>query len=534
VQATRFTTPADRATAGQQSIGDIPHRSAARHGDKLAIIDGDTELSFIQFSARVDAVAAALQHLGLVKGDVLAVLSRNNWQMAVLPFAAARAGVVLAPINFLLSAPEVAAIVRLAEPKAFVAEEHLVKVAHDALELAGQDRPEVGAIPRLALNPGARAAAYGWPDAAPWFEPGPVPRPVAIADDDVVRLMFTSGTEALPKGVMLTSRSLMWQYVSTVFNGGFETSDVDLHFMPLYHCAQLDVFLGPDLYVGATSVILQSAGPARIIHAIERHGINKLFATPSKWIELLHSPIFSTAKLAGVTKGYYGASPMPVPVLLELQDKLPGLRLWNFYGQTEMSPAACILPPEDQLPFAGSAGKPALNVELAILDPNCRPVPDGVVGEVAFRSPHACLGYLGNPTGTEELFRGGWLHTGDLGYRSETGRLSFVDRVKDTVNVGGEKVSSREVEETIYRLAGVQECAVIGVPDPRFNEAVVAVVVPCEGAVVTADAVKAHVGSALARFKTPKQVIIVETLPKNASGKILKRELRDQYQSATL
>jgi fatty-acyl-CoA synthase len=526
----------------QHALGDIPHRSAARHGDKPAIIDGDVTLSYQQFAQRVDAVAAALQAQGLVKGDVLAVLSRNNWQMAVLPFAAARAGVILAPINFLLSAPEVAAIIKLAQPKAFIAEEHLIEVAHGALTLAAATTTAATAatatqtepILHLAINPGPRATAHKWPDAAPWFEPGPTPQPVTMADDDVVRLMFTSGTEALPKGVMLTSRSLMWQYISTIFSGGFETTDVDLHFMPLYHCAQLDVFLSPDLYVGATSVILQSAGPGRIIQAIEQHGVNKMFATPSKWIELLHSPAFDPAKLAAVTKGYYGASPMPVPVLLELQQVMPQLRLWNFYGQTEMSPAACILPPEDQLTYAGSAGKPALNVELAILDQDCQPVPDGVVGEVAFRSPHACLGYLGNPEATDELFRGGWLHTGDLGYRSETGRLSFVDRVKDTVNVGGEKVSSREVEEVIYKLPGVQECAVIGVPDPRFNEAVVAVVVPKDGATVTPDGVQAHVRAALARFKAPKFVIIAESLPKNASGKILKRDLRDQYQAVAL
>jgi fatty-acyl-CoA synthase len=225
---------------------------------------------------------------------------------------------------------------------------------------------------------------------------------------------------------------------------------------------------------------------------------------------------------------------MPVPVLQELADKLPDLRLWNFYGQTEMSPAASILPPEDQLEHAGSAGQPSLNVEMAILDRDSRPLPDGQVGEIAFRSPHACAGYLDDPSGTAALFRGGWLHTGDQGYRAESGRYYFVDRVKDTVNVGGEKVASREVEEVIYLLPAVHEAAVIGVPDPRFGQAVVAVVTLRDGASLTPDEVIQHVRKHLARFKTPRHVVIAEALPKNASGKILKRELREQHASLAL
>ncbi|MDR0593013.1 MAG: AMP-binding protein [Bifidobacteriaceae bacterium] len=511
------------------SLADIPRRSAGRHPDKTALIDGPTAITFGQFDQLVDSAAAAMQAAGLVKGDVLVVLSRNCWQMAVLPFAAARAGVILAPVNFLLSPPEVASILRLAKPKAFVAEEHLVETAQAAL-----DQSELPPLARLGIGTDKRAARHGWADLDEWLTHPGQPEPVIVADTDVIRLMFTSGTEAGAKAVQLTSRSLMWQYVSTIVSGGAAAEDVDLHFMPFYHCAQLDVFLLPDIYLGATSVILRSAGPAPILRGIEEHGVNKMFATPSKWIELLHSPAFDPARLTGLTKGYYGASAMPVPVLRELAEKLPGLRLWNFYGQTEMSPAACILPPQDQLEFAGSAGQPALNVELAILAPDGHPLAPGQVGEIAFRSPHACAGYLDDPAGTAALFEGGWLHTGDQGYCSEAGRLYFVDRVKDTVNVGGEKVASREVEEVIYRLPEVQEAAVIGVPDPRFVEAVAAVVVPRPGAALTPEAVIQFTRLHLARFKTPKFVILAETLPKNPSGKILKRELRAQHSALAL
>jgi fatty-acyl-CoA synthase len=512
-----------------QHLGDLSRRSAGRYPNKTALVDGDFSITYAELDAVVESTAAAMQAAGLVKGDTVVALSRNCWHMAVLPLAAARAGVIMAPINFLLSAAEVATILRLAQPKAMIAEEHLVDVAQEAINQAGL--PDVI---RLGIEPKGRSRAAGWADLDTWLSHSGSAVPQVVADTDVVRLMFTSGTEAGPKAVQLTSRSLMWQYVTTLLSGGGASTDVDLHFMPLYHCAQLDVFLMPDLYLGATSVLLRSAGPARILRAIEQHGVNKMFATPSKWIELLHSPIFDPAKFATITKGYYGASAMPVPVLLELAERLPHLRLWNFYGQTEMSPAACILPPEDQLEYAGSAGQPGLNVEMAILDQNCQPVPDGQVGEIAFRSPHACAGYLGDTAATEALFRGGWLHTGDEGYRSEAGRLYFVDRVKDTVNVGGEKVSSREVEEVIYRMDEVAEVAVIGVPDSRFIEAVAAVVSPRPGATIDPEAVIRFARAHLARFKAPRFVVVAETLPKNASGKILKRELRAQHKGLAL
>jgi fatty-acyl-CoA synthase len=321
----------------------------------------------------------------------------------------------------------------------------------------------------------------------------------------------------------------MWQYTTSIVSGGMTSDDVDLHIMPLYHCAATDVFLGPDLMLGCTSIILPSGGPARILKAIEDHGATKLFATPSKWIEILHSPTFDAAILGRLTKGYYGASAMPVPVLHELADKLPNLRLWNFYGQTEMSPSATILPPEDQLVYPGSAGQPGFAVEMAILGPEGEILDDGEVGEICFRSPHACHGYFADPEGTAQLFRHGWLHTGDRGYRSDAGRLYFVDRVKDTVNVGGEKVASREVEEVIYAMPGVMEVAVFSVPDPRFLEAVAAAVVPADGVTLTPEEVRAFVRPRLAGFKTPRRILITDSLPKNASGKILKRDLRERY-----
>src|ERR1022692_622407 len=331
------------------------------------------------------------------------------------------------------------------------------------------------------------------------------------------------------KGAMLSSRSLMWQYVSCIIDGGMDGDDVEVHAMPLYHCAQLDCFLGPDMYLGATSIVLPAPDPAAVLAAIESQRATKLFCPPTVWIGLLRSPEFGQADLSSLRKGYYGASAMPVEVLRELQERLPGIRLWNFYGQTEMAPLATILGPDEQVSRAGSAGRAALNVETRLVDDNDLVVPPGTVGEIVHRSPHATLGYYKDEAMTAAAFRNGWFHSGDLGAMTEDGYLTIVDRKKDMIKTGGENVASREVEETIYQMDGVAEAAVFGVAHPRGVEAVVAVVVPKPGTALTGEAVIRHTRQVLAGYKTPKRVVIAGALPKNPSGKILKRQLREEH-----
>jgi fatty-acyl-CoA synthase len=321
----------------------------------------------------------------------------------------------------------------------------------------------------------------------------------------------------------------MWQYVSCVVDGEMSEDDVELHSLPLYHCAQLDCFLGVDVYLGATSVILPGPDPAAVLTAIEEHRITKFFAPPTVWIGLLRNSGFDRADLSSLRKGYYGASPMPVEVLKEIQQRLPDVRLWNFYGQTEMAPLATILGPSEQFSHGGSAGRAALNVETRIVDDSDQPVPPGSVGEIVHRSPHATLGYYEDEEKTAEAFRHGWFHSGDLGYIDDTGHLYVVDRKKDMIKTGGENVASREVEEAIYSLDGVAEVAVFGVSHPRWVEAVAAAVVPKPGVTLTPDAVLAHARTLLAGYKTPKFVVVLDSLPKNPSGKIIKRELRNTH-----
>ncbi|HWD05224.1 MAG TPA: acyl-CoA synthetase [Amycolatopsis sp.] len=508
--------------ARQHSVGDLLRRTAARYPDKLAVVDGERRLTFAEFDAAVNRCAHRLTARGLAKGDRLALLSHNCLQYVVLAFATAKLGVVLVPVNFMLGADEIAFILGHAEASGLIAEDALLPTAAEALT-----RAELGDVVRGRIG----GTDAGWESVDEWIdaegdgsEPG-----VLVADDDPLRLMYTSGTESRPKGVLLTSRSLIAQYVSCTVDGGMSADDVEVHSLPLYHCAQLDCFFSVDVYLGATSVILPGPDPAALLAAIERERATKLFAPPTVWISLLRHPAFDTTDLSSLRKGYYGASPMPVEVLRELARRLPEVQFWNFYGQTEMAPLATILRPHEQLPKAGSAGRASLNVETRIVDDEGREVPSGEIGEIVHRSPHATLGYYRDEEKTATAFAGGWFHSGDLGMLDEEGYLSVVDRKKDMIKTGGENVASREVEEVIYRLDGVAEVAVFGVSHPRWIEAVTAAVVPRDGVELTADAVIAHAREHLAGYKCPKYVVFTDALPKNPSGKIVKRTLRDRH-----
>ncbi|ALG07289.1 acyl-CoA synthetase [Kibdelosporangium phytohabitans] len=517
--------PADAVTrARQNSVGDVLRRTARRYPDKLAVVAGDLRVTYAEFDTAVNRAAHALAARGLAKGDRLALLSHNCWQYAVLTYATARLGVLLVPINFMLTPNEIAHILRHSGSSGMVTEDALAATADKALAVAGIQ----GVRGWISLS---GAAPDGeWEDIDPWWQEGPgTPPDVAVADDDPLRLMYTSGTESRPKGVLLSSRSLITQYASCAIDGGMSDDDIEVHALPMYHCAQLDVCFNVDVYLGATSVILPGPDPAALLATIAREKATKLFCPPTVWISLLRHPDFDRTDLSSLRKAYYGASPMPVEVLREMRQRLPGVRLWNLYGQTELAPVATVLRPDEQLGHIGSAGRPALHVETMVVDDEDNPVPAGVVGEIVHRSPHATLGYHHDEDKTAEAFRGGWFHSGDLGVFDDGGYLTIVDRKKDVIKTGGENVASREVEEALYGHDGIAEVAVFGVPHPRWVEAVTAIVVPRPGCGLTPGDVIAFARTVLAGYKCPKYVVITEQIPKNPSGKIVKRALRDSY-----
>lgn len=515
----------DAEQARTRLVSDIVRLQAQRTPFKTALVYEEFRDTFQDLETLINRTANALLDRGIQRGERVAIFSHNNRSYVILRFAIIRAGAIFTPINFMLNAGEVAYILEHSGARFVIAEDTLCAICDDAInQLASPP-----ALKAFIRHTGA-AVPDGWIDGDAWLsEANDAPVLIARGDDDPVQLMYTSGTESRPKGALLSSRCLMTQYVSCIVDGGMESSDVELHCLPLYHCAQLDCFLSVDFYLGATGILLRAPDPAIMLATIEKERITKLFCPPTVWISLLRHPDFEKRDLSSLAKGYYGASIMPTAIIEELLRRLPDLRLWNFYGQTEMAPTATILKPHDQLRKLGSAGKPVINVETRIVNENDEDVPAGTVGEIVHRSPQAMLGYYNDPQKTAEAFRKGWFHSGDLGRFDEDGYLYVVDRKKDMIKTGGENVASREIEEVLFSHPHVAEAAVFGVPHERWIEAVTAVVVAKPGVTLEISLLEAHCKDKLASYKRPKNIVIVDALPKNASGKILKRELRARF-----
>lgn len=510
--------------ARQHTLSDVLHRSTARNPGKLAILCGDTRWTYAEFENVSLRLAGGLSGQGVTKGTCVAILARNSHGFAAMRFALAKLGAVLVPINFMLKAEEVAFILRHSGATLLATDTGLASLARAAVALDTSVQDLIW-LPAEENSPSeADMIAFDTLVACNASLPD-----VMLSGGDVAQIVYTSGTESSPKGAMLTHDAVLWQYVSCIVDAGIAHQDLVLHALPLYHCAQLDVFFGPSIFVGATNVITARPVPDNLLPLIERHRITSFFAPPTVWISLLRSPLFASADLSSLRKGYYGASIMPVEVLRELARRLPDVELWNLYGQTEIAPLATVLGPQDQLRKPGSCGRAVLNVETRVVDAAMCDVGPGEVGEIVHRSPHLMLGYYRDDERTAAAFEDGWFHSGDLATIDDEGFITVVDRKKDMIKTGGENVASREVEEGIYRLPQVSEVAVVGVPHPRWVEAVIAVIVIKAGESLTESQVMAHCSETMASFKAPKGVVFLQTLPKNPSGKLLKRELRESH-----
>jgi fatty-acyl-CoA synthase len=282
----------------------------------------------------------------------------------------------------------------------------------------------------------------------------------------------------------------------------------------------------PGLAAGATNHLVESPDLDDIFARVPRDGIDSLFFPPTVWVGVANHPGLDDADLSSLRKAFYGASIMPVPILRRLQERLPAARFFNCFGQSEIGPLATVLAPEDHAQRPDSVGRSVLFVQSRVVDEQMRDVDPGEVGEVVYRSPQLCSGYWGKPQESADAFGGGWFHSGDLCRIDDEGYLFVVDRIKDVINTGGVLVASREVEDALYGHPAVAEVAVIGLPHDVWIEAVTAVVVT--SAPVAPEELIAFARGRLAGHKVPKAVHFVDVLPKNASGKLLKRELREE------
>ncbi|NXY94171.1 AMP-binding protein [Streptomyces sp. BR123] len=477
----------------------FPEREAVRYRERVR--------TYADLDAAVSTGAAVLRgRYGLGAGDRVVAFGRNSDAYLLAFLACARAGLTHVPVNQNLTGEDLA---------------YILDDCSGALVLADPDLapriPDGYAVRPLRDAPGSFLAGLDEP--LP-FEP--VGDPGAV-----VQLLYTSGTTARPKGAMMTHRALAHAYESAVEALDLHPEDLPAHALPLYHSAQMHVFLLPYLAVGARNTILDAPAAEELFGLVEAGRADSFFAPPTVWIAFAEHPEFERRELGALRKAYYGASVMPVPVLERLRSRLPRLGFYNCFGQSEIGPLATVLGPAEHEGRLESCGRPVRHVEARVVDEDGVDVPYGTAGEVVYRSPQLCLGYWNDPEATEKAFRDGWFRSGDLAVRDAQGYFTVVDRVKDVINSGGVLVASRQVEDVLYTHPAVAEAAVVGLPDGRWIEAVTAVVVP-RGEVAEAELL-AYARERLAHFKAPKRVLFVDALPRNASGKILKRELRDRF-----
>lgn len=508
--------------ASRNTIGDALRRSVRRNPDKEALLYEDRRWTYAALDVAINRIAHRLLALGLKHGDRVAAYGRNSDAYVLLWLACVRAGLTHVPINYALTEGELHYIVEQSGARALFLD---LAIAGNVEQLGPQLPCEwIGTLHGgEALDILTYAHTSGSED-----EPG-----VAIDEEDIAQLLYTSGTTAAPKGAMMSHRALMAEYTSTLLSTEISPTDRSLASLPLYHSAQMHVFVMPQLLLGATTIIIQAPLPEICFALIAKERITSFFAPPTVWIAFLRHPAFDQHDLSSLARGYYGASIMPVPVLHELAGRLPKVRLFNCYGQSEIAPLATVLSPEDHAARPASAGKPIFNVETRIVNEQMEDCPPGEMGEIIHRSPQLMTGYWNKPEETADAFIEGWFHSGDVGYFDEGGFLYIADRIKDIINTGGVVVSSREVEECLYTHPAVSEVAVIALPDEKWIEAVVAVVSLKAGQQVCAEELIAHAKAHIAPFKVPKRVFFLTSLPRNASGKLLKRELRQQYASGS-
>lgn len=489
------------------TVDGVLARSARRTPGRTALRYADRSWTYAELDTAVTTAAAVLtgDH-ALRPGDRVASYAHNSDAYLIAFLACARAGLIHVPVNQNLTGDDLT---------------HLLRQSGSSLvltdpQLAGRI-PDGFAVRPLRDDPHSLLAALA---AARPFTPEREP-----SADDLVQLLYTSGTTAQPKGAMMTHGALVHEYVSAITALDLRDTDLPVHSLPLYHSAQMHVFLLPYLAVGAQNTVLDAPAADRIFDLVESGQADSLFAPPTVWIGLANHPDFTTRDLGGLRKAYYGASIMPVPVLERLRDRLPALAFYNCFGQSEIGPLALVLGPDEHEGRMDSCGRPVLFVEARAVDEKGAEVPDGTAGEIVYRSPQLCQGYWEKPEESAEAFRDGWFRSGDLAVRDPQGFFTIVDRVKDVINSGGVLVASRQVEDALYTHPAVAEAAVVGLPDERWIEAVTAVVVL--RAEATEAELIAHARERLAHFKAPKKVVFVAELPRNASGKILKRDLRD-------
>jgi acyl-CoA synthetase (AMP-forming)/AMP-acid ligase II len=498
-------------------LGVLEHHASRTPNKPLAVF-GDHTVTYRRMLDWAAALAAGLDARGIGAGDVVGLLSYNSIEFLATIFAANYVGAIAMPINWRLAAPELRYILEHSEARALVCDDACNDLANEAMTDLERD------LVRVCTS----AEHYpGWERFSDLATDSARPARAHAEADDIHRLMYTSGTTGRPKGVMITHANLAWKNYAHITEFGFTAADVGLACGPLYHVGALDLVTTTMISVGATTIIHRVFDAERVVDEIARSRVTCVWTAPAMVRAILDVPGVAERDLSSVRLIIAGGEKMPIPFIERIRRVFPSAWFADAYGLTETVSGDTFLDRESTVSKLGSVGRPCQYLELDIWDREGASMPPGERGEVVLRGPKVFKGYWRDPDATRSAFAGGWFHTGDIGVKDDDGYLYIVDRLKDMIVSGGENIASSEIERVLYEHESVVEVAVVGRPDDRWGEVPVAFVVSSSAATTPDELIK-HCRGQLARFKVPKLVVLVSELPRNPSGKVLKRELRNQ------
>ncbi|MET0780081.1 MAG: long-chain fatty acid--CoA ligase [Microbacterium sp.] len=486
--------------------------------DRAAIVFGDETLTYRQLADAADRVSALLWHRGIRTGDAVAYLGENSPQFLQVLFGAMQLGAVFVPVNTRLAPPEIEHVLTDSGARALIHDAEFADrlepivartdLAH--LIVTGEGSPDQPGLAALV-----RTTVAGHADAE-------------VELDDPAAIVYTSGTTGRAKGAVLTHGNLTWVALNCIVDYDVVSTDVALMISPLFHVASLGMGALPVMLKGATMVLEKGFEPGRALAQIQRHRVTMLSGVPTTYQLMADHPDWDGTDLSSLAKLTCGGSAVPTRILNAYEVR--GLSFSQGYGMTETSPGATSLAPAMTRTKQGSVGLPHFFTDVRIADEDGAMVARGTVGEIEISGPNVFAGYHGNPEATAAAFTpDGWFRSGDLGYLDPDGYLFIADRLKDMIISGGENIYPAEVENLISDLDGVTGVAVIGVPEERWGEVPRAIVTVRDGASVDTEAVRAHLDGKIARYKIPKDVVVVDELPRTASGKVRKADLRARY-----
>jgi fatty-acyl-CoA synthase len=488
---------------------------AGRRPTTLALHDLQTNrrFTYADLDRRTNQLAAALAGMGIAKDDRVALLAPNCAEYFELQFACGRLGAIMLPLNWRLTVPELEYILGDATPRLLIHDKAFAAQAAELSKLC------------LEIDHDAPDSAYERALA----KAGPAPTPVPLTHDDIGMVMYTSGTTGHPKGAIITHGMVFWNCVNLGIPALITPETVQLVVLPLFHTGGLNCYANPVLHAGGTLLIMRAFDPGQALDYLSdpKFGITHFFAVPAPYQFMMQHPKFADADLSRLRIAGVGGAPCALSILQTWTGR--GVPLVQGWGMTETSPAGTMLDAADAIRKLGSAGKAMMHTAIRIVDDEGNDVAPGGIGELLIKGPNITPGYWNKPDATKSSFTDGWLHTGDAARQDEEGFVYIVDRWKDMYISGGENVYPAEVENVLFQLPEVADAAIIGVPDERWGEVGKAIIVRKPDRQLEEGDVIQHCLKNLAKFKVPQSVTFVEALPRNATGKVLKRELRAQF-----